>query len=165
MDAALPKAKRETTCSVDVSSVAFALSLHFSGTDETRSGDPSAPAEACGCAPDGKRAADAEEEHECSIEDIFRDLFLPGMDEEVAETISDALYALARLGELCIERTQLRTILQGPGGFGGAITSVDLDPGETLASQYLEGELQKRLASAGIRLRNSLKGSENAGVQ
>jgi hypothetical protein len=164
MEAALPKARRETTCSVDVSSVAFELSLHLSGVHKTRVEDPSEPAEACGCGADGNRAVDSAEVSGCSPDDILRELFPPGMDEEVAETISDALYALGRFGELCIERAQLRTILKGPGGFGGAITSVALDPGQALASQYLQGELQKRLASAGIRLKNSLKGSGNAGV-
>jgi hypothetical protein len=165
MEVALPQASRETTCSVDISSVAFALSLHLSGAHKTPVEDPSKPAETCGCSADGDRAANSAEQQGCSIEGVFRDLFLPGMDEEVAETISDALFALARLGEICIERTHLRTILKGPGGVGGAITSVDLGDGQALASQYLQRELQTRLASASIRLKNSLKGSEKAGVQ
>jgi hypothetical protein len=164
MEAALPKARRETTCSVDVSGVAFELSLHLSGANKTPVEGPSEPAEARGSAAGGNRAVDDPEEQGCYIDDILRDLFLPGMDDEVAETISDALYALARLGELCIERAQLRTVLKGPGGVGGAIMRVDLDDGEVLATQYLQRELQKRLASAGIQLKNSLKGGGNAGM-
>ena len=164
MEESPPRAGSETTCSVDVTGVAFALSLHFLGDHKTQSEGRLDPAGARGCVAEENRAGESAEEHDCSIEDVLLDLFDPGTDGDVAEAISDALYALARLGELCIERTQLRTLLQGPGGVGGAITSVDMGHDQDLASQYLQREIQKRLASASIRLKNSLKGSGNKTV-
>ena len=81
----------------------------------------------------------------------------PRMDGEVSGAISDAIYALARLRELCIERSQVTTKLSGAGGLGGAETSVMLAEDASQAGRSLRREVQKRLTSAGVRFENGLK--------